>query len=58
MLLGKIQITDGYKGQFYMTITKRHGSLRVYPGSYIVRGVRGGVYPCKADTFLQSHEVA
>ena len=53
---GKIQITSDYKDQTYMTIYKTHGNLRVYSGDYVIKGVQGGIYPCKADTFHAAHE--
>ena len=56
IIKGKLQITFEYRGQTYITIDKGIGSLRVNVGDYIVMGVNGGIYPCKKNTFLQTHE--
>lgn len=56
MMKGKLFITMGWKGQTYITISKKQGQLRLYPGDYIIKGCMGGIYSCKPDTFLQSHE--
>lgn len=33
------------------------GIMRVGDGDFIVKGVRGELYPCKPDIFLEKHEV-
>jgi hypothetical protein len=54
---GKLSITHNYQGkQTYMTIHKNQGSIRGYPKTYIVMGINKGLYFCKPDTFLLSHE--
>jgi hypothetical protein len=30
--------------------------MRAYPGDYIIRGVKGEIYPCKADIFAATYE--
>lgn len=34
------------------------GVVNFYPGDWIIRGVKGEVYPCKADIFAITYEVA
>lgn len=34
------------------------GSMRADPGDYIIKGIKGEVYPCKADIFQASYELA
>ncbi|MBB5277765.1 hypothetical protein HNR26_003854 [Rhizobium rosettiformans] len=32
------------------------GTMVASPGDYIIRGVKGEVYPCKPDIFAQTYE--
>ena len=32
------------------------GQVVISPGDYIMRGVKGELYPCKPDIFEQTHE--
>lgn len=32
------------------------GVMKANPGDYIIRGVKGGVYPCEPDIFEQTYE--
>lgn len=34
------------------------GDMRGEPGDYLVKGVQGELYPCKADSFAQTYEPA
>lgn len=34
------------------------GTMRANPGDYIIKGVKGEIYPCKADIFEETYEVA
>ena len=38
------------------TVKTREGTLKGYPGDYLIRGVRGEVYPCGGDIFRQTYE--
>ena len=40
----------------YFTIDTPEGVMRARPGDYIIRGVSGEIYPCKADIFAQTYE--
>lgn len=32
------------------------GRMRAAPGDYIIRGIQGEIYPCKADIFEATYE--
>ncbi|MGY5764961.1 hypothetical protein ACXET9_07170 [Brachybacterium sp. DNPG3] len=34
------------------------GDMRVSPGDYVIRGVKGEFYPCKPDVFEATYEIA
>lgn len=39
-----------------MLIETLEGTMTAYPGDYIIQGVQGEIYPCKADIFEQTYE--
>lgn len=44
------------RGKPYMLIPTPGGALRAELTDWIIRGVKGEVYPCKADVFAASYE--
>lgn len=42
----------------YLTIRTLEGDHRAYSGDWIIRGVKGELYPCKPDIFALTYEVA
>ncbi|HLJ38626.1 MAG TPA: hypothetical protein VKT54_09495 [Steroidobacteraceae bacterium] len=46
------------RGTAYMLIPTPGGALRADLTDWIIRGVKGEVYPCKADVFEASYERA
>lgn len=40
----------------YATIRTLEGNHRAEPDDYIIRGVKGELYPCKPDIFEQTYE--
>lgn len=40
-----------------INITTMEGVMRADPGDYIIRGVKGELYPCKPDIFAATYEV-
>ena len=42
----------------HITIKTLEGWMRAIKGDYIIKGIRGEFYPCKADIFEDSYEVA
>ena len=41
----------------YIDIETLEGTMRCGKGDYIIRGVNGEFYPCKADIFKKTYEV-
>ncbi|WP_445222209.1 hypothetical protein ACKWRH_21375 [Bradyrhizobium sp. Pa8] len=41
-----------------MTIATLEGTMSASPGDWIIRGVKGEIYPCKPDIFAASYETA
>jgi hypothetical protein len=39
-----------------LIIPTLEGEMRAVPGTWIIRGVQGEIYPCKADIFEQTYE--
>ncbi len=55
------------KVHFHSTLSSQHGELTIHilegmhiasPGDYIIRGIKGELYPCKPDIFEASYEEA
>lgn len=46
----------GHPGTPHMLIPTPAGALRAELTDWIIRGVKGEVYPCKADVFAASYE--
>ncbi|MDB5978691.1 MAG: hypothetical protein JWR07_5451 [Nevskia sp.] len=42
----------------YCEIKTLEGVMRAEPGDWIIRGLKGELYPCKADIFVMSYESA
>lgn len=40
----------------YFTIETLEGKMRASVGDYIIKGVKGEIYPCKPDIFQQTYE--
>lgn len=40
-----------------MSIPTEEGVMTATEGDYIIKGVNGEIYPCKADIFAQTYEV-
>jgi hypothetical protein len=48
----------GGPNQFAPAIRTLEGVMRVCPGDWIIRGVKGECYPCKPDIFAATYELA
>ena len=46
-----------YEGQGELYIKTLEGIHHVSIGDYIIKGVKGELYPCKPDIFEQTYEV-
>lgn len=53
---GKVYWSDGEPG--YWTIETLEGSMRANARDWIIRGVKGEIYPCKPDIFEATYEPA
>jgi len=42
----------------YPNVKTLNGVVRISPGEYIVKGVSGEFYPCAAEIFEQTYDVA
>ena len=56
------EIITYYFGKFhpedaYCDIKTLEGTMRANTGDYIIRGVNGEIYPCKADIFEKTYEL-
>ncbi len=40
----------------YLLIRTLEGIMKANPGDYVIRGVKGELYPCKLDIFNQTYE--
>jgi hypothetical protein len=45
-----------HRGTPHMLIPTRAGTLRAELTDWIIRGVKGEVYPCRADVFAATYE--
>lgn len=52
---GNIGITRG-DGPVHLKILTLEGEMRADLGDWIIRGVKGEVYPCKPDIFAATYE--
>lgn len=43
---------------YYIEIPTLEGTMLAEPGDYIIKGVKGEFYPCKADIFEATYEIA
>ena len=48
--------TDGHTK--WVEIKTLEGVMRAEPGDWIIKGVKGELYPCKPDIFAATYEVA
>lgn len=51
---GKIYFSGGE--QPYYTIETLEGKMRASAGDWIIRGVKGEIYPCKPDIFAATYD--
>lgn len=48
--------TDLNHKRQYLWIDTLEGQLKVSPGDFVIRGLRGEYYPCKPDIFEATYE--
>lgn len=49
--------TEGIGGKCAILLQTLEGVMRVSPGDWIIRGVKGEFYPCKPDIFAATYEL-
>jgi hypothetical protein len=55
---GDIFFTQAGTPQVQMRIKTLEGIMLANQGDYIIRGVKGEIYPCKPDIFAATYEAA
>lgn len=45
------------RGEVYATIKTLEGDHRCNEGDYIIRGIKGELYPCKPDIFAATYDL-
>lgn len=50
------KFTDG--PEYWADIKTLEGVMRAMPKDYIIKGVKGEIYPCKPDIFEMTYEAA
>ena len=45
------------EGEPYMSIKTLEGTMKADLGDYIIRGIKGEIYPCKPDIFHKTYEL-
>lgn len=51
---GTVSFSNGYHPSFY--IATLEGTMRADYGDWIIRGIKGELYPCKPDIFDTTYE--
>ena len=49
-------LDNGHVHIYGCTIENPDGRMKAKLGDYIIRGIYGEIYPCKADIFLKTYE--
>ena len=52
-----LEPTDQNPSGVYWQIDTLEGVMTAIPGDYIIKGINGEFYPCKADIFAKTYEV-
>lgn len=55
---GSVRFENVGTPQLALLIDTLEGTLRADPGDWIIRGVKGELYPCKPDIFAATYEAA
>lgn len=48
--------TNSNPARSHITIPTLEGDMRANAGDWIIRGIKGELYPCKADVFADTYE--
>jgi len=55
---GRIWFTNAGTPNIRMSIRTLEGGIYASPGDWIIRGIKGEIYPCKPDIFEATYEPA
>lgn len=55
---GTLQVQPSGTGHAMWAIRTTEGTMIAGPGDWIIRGVKGELYPCKSDIFSATYEPA
>jgi hypothetical protein len=55
---GKVRIAKASFSYAIWTVHTPEGAMTARPGDWIVRGIRGELYPCEPGVFAESYEAA
>jgi len=53
----KLRVHFPRRSSAFVEITTLEGRMRAEEGYYIILGVKGEVYPCRADIFKETYEL-
>ena len=56
--MGGMAETFVQNGATYLSVETLEGKVRAAPGDFIIKGIKGELYPCRADIFLETYEAA
>ena len=53
---GKVRFNDICSDKVSMTIRTLEGDMTAHPGDWVIRGIKGELYPCRDDIFQATYE--
>lgn len=53
---GTVKIAKNNMLSAVLDIETLEGTMKCTPGNYVIRGVKGEIYPCKSDIFEATYE--
>jgi len=57
-VVGKVRVVEESDGKAYLAVGTLEGEMTANPGDWIIKGVKGELYPCKPDIFAATYEPA
>ena len=55
--VGNFKLKNEKDGSPYLLIPTLEGDMKCSKGDYVIKGVKGEYYPCKADIFEMTYEL-
>lgn len=50
-------VVEAWQTNEMIRIETLEGTMEARPGDWIIRGIKGELYPCKADIFEKTYEI-